>query len=112
MYKILPVRRPENHAHLSSPVPYLFDAQMALAEHAKQAMKLVDGEYSRRRIVDRLGQGLDRYIDQDAKCKGGVLFYGALGPEGDRPFNLPSSMALVPPYNRKRGSPTATKSPT
>ena len=54
-------------------------------------MKLVDSEHRGCRIIDRLGQGPDRYIDDDAEREGRVLLDGALTSEG----NPASQLALV-----------------
>jgi hypothetical protein len=45
----------------------LLEREVSPADIAKQAVKLVDGEHRRCRIIDRLRQGSDRYIDDDSQ---------------------------------------------
>ena len=52
-------------------------------------MKLVDGENGGRRIIDRLGQGLDGDIDDDAERKRRILLDRAFGPKCDRSQKSP-----------------------
>ena len=112
MHEVVPIRRPEDHPQVPGAVEDLLVVQVPLADRAQQAMKLVDGEHGGGRIVDRRRQRLDRDIDDDAKREGGVLLHGALRPEG----NLSAQPALVDraaaAVQQKKGSPTATKSPT
>ena len=37
---------------------------MSVAHPLQEALKLVDGKNGRRRIIDRLGQGFERNVDQ------------------------------------------------
>jgi hypothetical protein len=62
----------------------LLVAQVSPADIPKQMVKLIDGEHGGRRIIDRLGQRLDRNVDDDAEGESGILLDGALTPERDR----------------------------
>ena len=52
VHKVLPVRRQENEPQFAGFVTDFLAAHMPQADVPKQAVKLVDGEHSRRRIVD------------------------------------------------------------
>ena len=65
--------------------------QVPPADIAKQTVKLIDGEHCCRRIIDRLGQSPDRYVDNDAQREGGILLDGSLTSE----CNQSSQPALV-----------------
>jgi len=84
LYEIVPIRRRENHPQAPDVVHDLLVVQMPSADVSKQPVKLVDGKHRGRRIVDRLGQGLDRNIHNDAEGEGGILLDGTFGPERDR----------------------------
>ena len=79
MHKILPIWRPEDHAKFPSSIENLIGAQIAPSGTSQKPVKLIDGQHGGRRIIDRLGERLDRDIDQNAKRKEGILLHRALG---------------------------------
>ena len=81
MHEVFPIRRPKDDTQLSRAVRYLLVTQIPFANHSQQAMKLVDGEHSRGRIVDGRRQSLDGDIDQDAKREHRVLLERTLRPK-------------------------------
>ena len=84
LHEIIPIRSRENHPQIPGVVHDLLVVQVPLADSAKQTVKLIDGEHRGRRIIDRLGERPDRYIDDDAEREGRVLLDGALTSEGNR----------------------------
>ena len=69
LHEIIPGRRPEYQPDAPVAGVYLLLAQMPLAHCAQESVKLVDSQYGRGRIVDRLRQRLDRDVDDDADRK-------------------------------------------
>ena len=47
-------------------------------------MKLIDRKHGRRWVIDCGGQRLERYVDEDAKCKRRILVNGTLAAERDK----------------------------
>src|SRR4051794_1529177 len=57
--------------------------KMSFADHAKEALQLIDGEHRGGWIVDGLRQCLDGNIDENTEGKGRILLDGALRSESD-----------------------------
>ena len=53
LHKVLPVRCPENDSQFAGGIADLFTAELLQTDPPKQTVKLVDGEYRRRRIIDK-----------------------------------------------------------
>ena len=101
MHKILPIWRPEDHAKFPSSIENLIGAQIAPSGTSQKPVKLIDGQHGGRRIIDRLGERLDRDIDQNAKRKEGILLHRALGATG--PWQLRSTFwAISSPRDKTR----------
>jgi hypothetical protein len=52
VHKVLPVRRPENEPQPAGGIADLFAAELPQADTPKQALKLIDGEHGRCRVID------------------------------------------------------------
>src|SRR6187200_1219121 len=76
---------------------------MALANHAEQAMQLVDGNNPRCRVVNRWRQRAQGYVYYDPEHEGGILFKRSLRAEGDRRSQAAFGYTFrVTKYSKKR----------
>ena len=69
LHEILPIWRIKHHSQITGCVPDTFILKMALANNAKQALKLINGENGGCRIVNCFRQRLDRDVDDNSKRK-------------------------------------------
>jgi hypothetical protein len=53
------------------------------ADVAQEAMKLIQRQHGRSRVIDRRGQGARGDVHHDAKRKAGILFHRPLRPKGN-----------------------------
>ena len=70
LHKIVPVWRLENDPEISIGVEQDIVVQVAATYRAQQAVKLVDGEYRRRRIVDCPRECFDSHVNDNPERKG------------------------------------------
>ena len=88
MHKILPIWRPEDHAKFPSSIENLIGPEIPTSCLSQKPLKLIDGQHSRRRIIDRFGERLDRDIDQNAKRKERILLHCTLGAKDNGHLQL------------------------
>ena len=71
----------ENDARLFGGIANLIGAQVSSSHHAKQAVKLINGEHCRCWIVDSVRQSPERNINNNTERERRILRHGTFRPE-------------------------------